>query len=59
MSMKIGAGLGAIAMVVALSIVVPLSASEENSNEKSPFVGTWELTSDWGKGEERGTHIVL
>ena len=58
MSMKIGAGLGAIAMVVALSIVVPLSASEENSNEKSPFVGTWELTSDWGKGEERGTHIV-
>ena len=58
MSMKIGAGLGAIAMVVALSIVVPLSASEENSNNKNPFIGTWELKSDWGKGERHGTHIV-
>ena len=58
MSMKIGAGLGAIVMAVALSIVVPLSASEEGSDEKNPFVGTWELKSDWGKQESRGIHIV-
>lgn len=58
MSFRIGAGLGTIAMVVALSIVVPLSASEENSNNENPFIGTWELKSDWGKGERHGTHIV-
>jgi predicted peptidase len=53
MSMRFGAGLGAIAMAVALSIGVPLSANEEN-----PFIGTWELKSDWGKGERHGTHII-
>jgi hypothetical protein len=58
MRTKFGAGLGAIVMAVALSIVVPLSASEEISNDENPLIGTWELTSDWGKGEERGKHIL-
>ena len=58
MSMKIGAGLGVLGMAIALSIVVPLSASEEDSHQKNPFTGTWEVKSDWGKGERRGTHII-
>ena len=58
MSMKIGAGLGVLGMAIALTIVVPLSASEEDSHQKNPFTGTWEVKSDWGKGERRGTHII-
>jgi inosine-uridine nucleoside N-ribohydrolase len=45
-------------MAIVLSMAGPLSASEENLNNKSPFIGTWELTSDWGKGEEKGRHIL-
>ena len=26
--------------------------------EENPIVGTWELTSVWGKGEQKGKHIV-
>jgi CubicO group peptidase (beta-lactamase class C family)/predicted esterase len=29
-----------------------------DSNAKSTFIGTWELTSDWGKGEGKGKHII-
>jgi len=57
MSLKFGAGFGAIA--IALSIVVSLSACAENPDEtKNPIIGTWELTSDWEKGNEKGKHIV-
>ena len=57
MSLKSRVGFGAIA--IAVSIVVPLSACAENSDEtKNPIIGTWELTSDWGKEEEKGKHIV-
>jgi len=59
MSLKFGAGFGAIVIAIALSIVVPLSACAENPDEKkNPIIGTWELTSDWGKGAEKGKHIV-
>ncbi len=59
MSPKFGSGFGAIAIAIALSIVVPLSGCAENPDEKkNPIIGTWELTSDWGKGEEKGKHIV-
>jgi predicted peptidase len=56
MSLKYGAKSGATALAVALSMVVPLFAGEEN-----PVIGTWELTSDWGKEEEeeeKGHYIV-
>jgi predicted peptidase len=58
MRLRFGAGLGAVVMTLALTIVVPLSAGEEDASEKHPFIGTWELKSDWGKGETHGTHIV-
>jgi len=58
MGVKFGAGFGTIAMAIALSIVLPLFAIEENPNETNPLIGTWELTSDWGKGEGKGRHIL-
>jgi len=58
MGAKIGVGFGVIAMAIVLSIGVPLSANDEDSNERHPFVGTWELTSDWGKEDQKGIHIV-
>jgi inosine-uridine nucleoside N-ribohydrolase len=58
MSVKFGAGITAISMAIALSLSGPLSASEENSNDKNPLVGTWQLTSNWGNGEETGKHIL-
>jgi predicted peptidase len=60
MSLKFGAGFGAIAVAIALSIVVSLSASAEDSDEKkNSIIGTWELTSEWEKGGEKGQHIVF
>jgi inosine-uridine nucleoside N-ribohydrolase len=58
MNISAGAEFTAIVMVVALSVVGPLSASEEDSSDENPLVGTWQLTSDWGKGEEKGKHIL-
>ncbi len=59
MSRKFGARIGAIAIAIALSIVGPLSAcAEEPDEKKNPIIGTWELTSDWEKGEAKGKHIV-
>jgi len=55
MSLKSGAGFGAIA--IALSIVVSLSGCAKNPDEKkNPIIGTWELTSDWGKSD--GAYIL-
>jgi inosine-uridine nucleoside N-ribohydrolase len=59
MRTKTGAGLGTAAIAIALTIGVPFANGEENSNEKNPFIGTWELTSDWGKSEEKGIHIIV
>ena len=59
MRTKTGAGLGTAAIAIALTIGVPFANGEENSNEKNPFIGTWELTSDWGKSEEKVTHIIV
>jgi predicted peptidase len=58
MNLRFGAGLAALVMVLAITTVVPLSAGEEDAGEKHPFIGTWELKSDWGKGETRGIHII-
>ena len=57
MNAKLVAGLGVAAMVVVLTMVGPLSAGDGDSEEKNPFVGTWDVKSDWGKGEQ-GTHII-
>ena len=58
MNVKLGAGLGVGAMAIVLTIVGPLSAGEEDAQKMNPFIGTWELKSDWGKGERHGTHII-
>ena len=59
MSLTFGTGFGAIAVAIALSMVVPPCAYAENADgQKNPLVGTWELTSDWGKEGEKGKHIV-
>jgi poly(3-hydroxybutyrate) depolymerase len=55
---RFGAGLGVLGLAIALTLVVPLSAGEEDSSEESPFAGAWELKSNWGKEGERGTHFV-
>ncbi len=58
MSLKFGARSGATALAIALLIVVPLSARAQNDETKNPIVGTWELTSDWGKAEGKGKHLI-
>ena len=58
MNAKLGAGVGVGAMFVVLAIVGTLSAGEEDGQKMNPFIGTWEVKSDWGKGETQGTHIV-
>ena len=48
-------------VIVVLWIAVPVVAqSKDTDGKKSPAVGYWELTSDWGKGGEKGKgkHIV-
>ncbi len=33
---------------------------QETTDQKHPVVGAWELTSDWGKGEEgKGKHLLV
>jgi hypothetical protein len=31
-----------------------ITAPHARDYRKSPFIGTWELTSDWDRGEEKG-----
>jgi poly(3-hydroxybutyrate) depolymerase len=50
-----------VGLVVALSMSTggaPAAEAEDSEGEKIPFIGTWELTSDWNKGGMEGAHVV-